>query len=189
MPRASLVAPPPGTVRMLDDRVRDVPPCRRLGIRIEHLDAQSIGHDIGESPRVDEDALVGEARQEAATFGEPMRRVQRDRFPDPLDVGVRDTVLPQHRGREVGSLDLEATLAAGVLAEPQIVHHRGGEEQFLVVLRVVQAALALGEQAREQEGPDAVVRDRAALRGRTSARLASASGPVGSARISFMPGP
>jgi hypothetical protein len=37
---------------MLDDRVRDVPACSRLGVRIEHVLAESIGHDTCEpSPR------------------------------------------------------------------------------------------------------------------------------------------
>ena len=89
---------------MLDNRVRDVPAFSRLGVRIEHVLAESIGHDTCELPRVDEDALVGEVSQEAAALGEPVRRMQSDRLPDPLNVGFRDTMLSQHRGCQVGSL-------------------------------------------------------------------------------------
>jgi hypothetical protein len=51
-----------------------------------------------------------------------------------------------------------------VLAEPEIVHHRGREQQLLVVGRVVEAGLGVGQQAREEERSDAVVHDRRALR-------------------------
>jgi hypothetical protein len=101
--------------------------------------------------------------QETAAVGESVRRVQSDRLPYPVDVSFCDSVLSQHRGSQVGSLYFEASVSSGVLAESQIVHHGRGEEQLLVVSSVVQAALVFGEQAREQEGSDAVVHDRPAL--------------------------
>src|SRR6266446_8831289 len=73
-------------------------------------------------------------------------------------------MLSQHRGGQVGSLDFEASVAAGVLAESQIVHYGRGEEQLLVVRRVVQGTLVVGKQAREEKSPDAVVHDRPAFR-------------------------
>src|SRR5205823_2244118 len=54
-------------------------------------------------------------------------------------------------------------LASRLVAESQIVHHGGGEEQLLVVSHIVHAALVFGKQAREQETSDAVVNDRARL--------------------------
>jgi hypothetical protein len=71
---------------------------------------------------------------------------------------------PQHLGSQVGALDFEASLALGMLAEPQVVHDGGGEEQLLVVSRIVQGALMFGKQAREDEASDAVVSDRPTLR-------------------------
>ena len=102
--------------------------------------------------------------RETAAFGETVGRMQRDGLPNAVDVGIRNTVLPQHRSSEVGSLDLEASVSAGALAQSQIVHHGRCEQQVLVVGRVVQAALMVGKQAREEEGSDAVVHDRRALR-------------------------
>jgi hypothetical protein len=91
-------------------------------------------------------------------------RVQCDRLPNPVDVGFWDAVGLQHLGSQVGALDLEASLALGMLAESQVVHDGGGEEQLLVVSRIVQGALMLGKQAREDEASDAVVSDRPTLR-------------------------
>jgi hypothetical protein len=90
--------------------------------------------------------------------------VQRDRLPNPVDVGSWDVVSPQHLGSQVGALDLEASLAPGMLAEPQVVHDGSGEEQLFVVSRIVQGALKFGKQAREDEASDAVVSDRRTLR-------------------------
>ena len=66
--------------------------------------------------------------------------MQRDRLPTPVDVGFWDAVVPQHLGSQVGALDFEASLALGMLAESQVVHDGGGEEQFLVVSGIVQGA-------------------------------------------------
>ena len=45
------------------------------------------------------------------------------------------------------------------------MHHGRGEEQVLVVARVIQTALFGGQQAGEQKAPDAVIEDRLTLRG------------------------
>jgi hypothetical protein len=64
---------------------------------------------------------------------------------------------PQDPGSQVGAFDFEASLALGMLAEPQVVHDGRGEEEVLVVSRIVQGALMFGNQAREDEASDAVV--------------------------------
>ena len=52
-----------------------------------------------------------------------------------------------------------------MLTESQVMHHGRGEEQVLVVARVIQTALFGGQQAGEQKAPDAVIEDRLTLRG------------------------
>jgi len=139
---------------------------------------------------VDEHAFVGEIGQQAAAIGDSGAGVEGDRFPHPVNVGFGDAVIPEHSRSQIGSLDLEASLTLGVIAESQIVHHSGGEEQLLVVGGIVQAALVFGEQARKQKASDAVIDDRLTRRrphDRTTARLASASGPAGRVRMSSMP--
>ncbi len=93
------------------------------------------------------------------------RRVQCDRLPHPVDVAFIDAVPPEDGGGQIGALDLETSLARRVLTEPKIVHDGGGEEQVLVVIRVIQTALMVGQQAGEEKAADAVVDDRPAHRG------------------------
>jgi hypothetical protein len=107
---------------------------------------------------------VGEVGQQAASVGDADAGVQCDRLPDFVDVGFRDTLLPQHTGSEIGALHLEASLTLRVRTESEVVHHGGREEQVLVVGHIVQTALMVGEQAGEQEAADAVVDDGLALR-------------------------
>ncbi len=131
-----------------------------LGIRVEYLSSQSICYPIAEPADVDEHALVGEIGQQAAAVGDSDAGVEGDRFPYPVNVGFGEAVVPEHGRSQIGSLDLEASLTLGVIAESQIVHHSGGEEQLLVVGGIVQAALVIGEQAGEQKASDAVIDDR-----------------------------
>src|SRR5947199_143856 len=87
---------------------------------------------------------------------------------------------------------LELTLLKDeVSGEHKVVHDGGGEEQLLVISRIVisrivQGALMFGKQAREDKASDAVVSDRPTLR-RADAREARLSErPVGSTRMSFI---
>ena len=117
--------------------------------------------------------------------------MKRDRLPNPVDVGFWDAVGPQHLGSQVGALDLEASLALGMLAEPQVVHDGGDPEQLLVISRIVisrivQGALMFGKQAREDKASDAVVSDRPTLRRADEREARLSERPVGSTRMSFI---
>ena len=57
-------------------------------------------------------------------------------------------MVPEHGRSQIGSLDLEASLTLGVLAESQVVHHRGGEEQLLVVGGIVATPLTFQEETQ-----------------------------------------
>ena len=146
----------------------EVSPVSGLGIGVEYLSSQLICDPVAELADVEVDAFVGEIGQQAAAVGDSFAGVEGDRFPHPVDVGFGDAVVPEHGRSQIGSLDLEASLTFGVIAESQIVHHRGGEEQLLVVGGIVEAALVFGEQAGEQKASDAVIGDR--LHSPTTAR-------------------
>ena len=66
------------------------------------------------------------------------------------------------------------------------MHHGRGEEQVLVVARVIQTALFGGQQAGEQKAPEAVIEDRLTLRGAGDRKTRIGERPGGSTRISFM---
>ena len=121
--------------------------------------------EAGIAAAVDEDAAVGQVGQQSSPVGDADRGVQRDGLPDTVNLGCGDTVLGQHCGRQVGALDLKASLSRGETAQPEVVHDAGGEEQVLVVGGIVQAAFVPGEQAGVKEGTDAMARDRRARRG------------------------
>ena len=136
-----------------------------LGIGVEDLLSQSVRDGVGDSACVDEDPLVREGGQQTATVGDADRRVESDRLPNSVDVAFGNAVPPEDGSGQIGALDLETSLTCCVLTESQVMHHGGGEEQVLVVARVMQTALMVGQQAGEQKAPDAVIEDRLTLRG------------------------
>ncbi len=107
---------------------------------------------------------MSKSQPAAPAVGDAHGRVQRDRLPDPVDVRGRDAVLGQHRRGQVRALHLEPGLARPKAAQGQVVQHAGGEQQILVVGRVVQGTFLLGDQAGEQEAADAVLGDLSADR-------------------------
>ena len=102
---------------VVDDRISEVSNVSGLGIRVEYLSAQSICYPIAELADVEEDALVGEIGQQAAAVGDSLAGVEGDRFPHSVNVGFGDAVVPEHGRSQIGSLDLEASLTLGVIAE------------------------------------------------------------------------
>ena len=60
-----------------------------LRVSVEYLLAQSVRYGVSDSACVDEDALVREGGQQTAPVSDAERRVQCDRLPDAVDVGVR----------------------------------------------------------------------------------------------------
>src|SRR6476660_8452800 len=101
-----------GSLAVRDDGVTEVRAVTRLRVRVQHVLAQFVGQRISDSAGVDEDALVGQVRQETAALGETVGRVQGDRLPNPVDVGFPDPVHPQYPGCQVGALNFEASLAS-----------------------------------------------------------------------------
>jgi len=157
----------------------------RAWVRIEHLLSQSIGHRTASRP-ASMTRLVGEVRQETAAFGETVARMQRDGLPNAVDIGIRNTVLPQHRSGEVGSLDSKRACPRARSPSPRS-SSRSPRTASPRRRPRRSAALTVGKQAREEEGPDAVATIGGLSVARASARLASTSGPVGSARMSSIP--
>ena len=89
--------------------------------------------------------------------------MQGDRLPHPVGVRLRDAVLPQHGGRQVRSLQLEAGLALGQAADAEVVHHGRGEEQAAIVGGILAAPFVGGQELREEEAAQAVIGDGGAL--------------------------
>ena len=131
------------------DGVRDGAVSGRSRIGVEYVLAQSVRYPVGDSAGVDEDSLVRKGSDQTAPLSNAERRVQCDRLPNPVDVAFGDAVPPEYASSQIGALDLETSLACRALTESKIVHDRGGEEQVLVVVGVIQTALMVGHQAGE----------------------------------------
>jgi hypothetical protein len=126
-----------GPGRMGDDRVHNGAVSSGPWVGIEHLLPQSVRNGVGDAAGVYEDPLMREVSQQAAPVSDADRRVEGDGRPDLVDVGFGDSVLPKNASSQIGALDLEASLTCCMLTQSQVVHHRGGEKQILVVVRVI----------------------------------------------------
>src|SRR6267378_8285626 len=154
-----------GTGRMGHDCVREGPIAGRFRIGVQYLLAQSVRYAISDSASVDEDSSVRKGCEETAPVCDTERRVQCDRLPNSVDVAFGDSVTSEYGGGQIGAFDLETSLARRAITESKIVHDGGSEEEVLVVVRVIQTALTVGQPAGEEKTADAVIDDRSAHRG------------------------
>jgi len=150
---------------MSHDGVRDGAVTGRPRIGVQYLLAQSVHHAVTDPARVHEDSPVREGCDQTAPMSDADRRVQCDRLPNSVDVAFGDAVPPEYGSGQIGALDLETSLSCRAVTESKIVHDGGGEEQVLVVVRVIQTALVVGQQAGEEKAADAVIDYRPAHRG------------------------
>jgi transcriptional regulator GlxA family with amidase domain len=160
------------------DRLRDGPVAGRSRIGVQYLLALSVRYAVSDSASVYEDSPVRKGREQTAAVCDADGRVQCDRLPNPIDVAFGDAVPLEYRGSQISALDLETSLAGRALTESKIVHDSGGEEQVLVVVRVIQRAVMLGQEAGEEKAADAVIHDRPTHRGagRCEARIGERPG-------------